>query len=430
MTLTPTRRLVACLAITTLGAVVPTGGQAVPPGNSTPKLFSWSVKAAPEWNLSSMRALSVAISVGDVPATNVVLHHASLTGDDKLKRTLGTEHFRLCESATDPCVAPAASLPARRPHTLYIRPAGELPVGVFKGNLLVGVAEKTDPEVLSVTLYSPRPWGTVLGWMALALGVLGSLFLQVFARTWVQQRQDKLAIAMLRQRLADAIAAFKVLPDNLKAAAAAWETRANDLKKDMTELDQLTRSLIPQTFSEEVSSVETLKAALERHGKSVAQHRALLRDGLVAVAVVQRDVPTVATAAVTAAVTAAKTIASISPAEDAPTLIRAALAALRAAAGLETLPVLAAVGGPAEQMRSLRLQVTAMSFVVWVLWALIAIGTGALALIYQNPAFGTQVDLLVCLAWGLGVSVAGQQATQASPVGVAQSIGIKLPGAK
>jgi hypothetical protein len=395
--------------------------------NTTQREFEWTVQSSPEWNLATMAALPLAITVGDVPATNVSLHHAVLTGDDKLRHTLGTEHFLLCTAAADRCQPTPAALASRVPHTLYVRPNGTLPVGTFKGNLLIAAAEKTDPAVLALTVYSPHPDGLLLGVAALAAGVLISLFLQVFGRSWIQQKSDRLAIAMLRKRLTDTEDEFKKLPAALRAAAEAWTKRADDLKKDMKELDSLVRSKIPQPFADEVASVETLKAALERHGKTVSLLRQLLRDGLRAVAAILERKPD----ARAAAEETAAAIASISAVENAATLIADELTKLRKAAQDAGPPLLAAAGGRrADSVSTIKLEVAAASLIIWFVWALIAVLSGALLLIYQNPAFGTDYDLLVCLAWGIGVSIAGQQATQVNPGGVAQSIGIKLPGAK
>lgn len=395
--------------------------------NTPSKTFTWSVKAAPEWNLGSMQALSVPIRTGEVEATGIVLQQAALSGDDKLKRTLGTEHFVLCSNASGECTEAGQTQPPRSARTLYVRPSGPLPTGIFKGNLLIAAAEKTDPEVLAITLYSPRADGALLGWLALVAGVLVSLLVQVFVRTWVQRRQDKAAIALLRKRFHQVVADFGRLPGELKVAAEQWKADAARFVTDMKDLDDLVRSRVPQPFADEVTSVETLKAGIERHARTALHLRTLLRDGLERVAVILRDKPAVKSDAETAA----RDIASLGAADDVATKIREILVELRRKAAAPPVVTLAADRrAPGAEFQSLRLQIAALSLAVWLLWAGVSVISGALLLIYQNPAFGTEYDLLVCLAWGLGVTVAGQQASQLGPSGVAQSIGIKLPGAK
>ncbi|CAN5776427.1 hypothetical protein BH18ACI5_BH18ACI5_06740 [soil metagenome] len=395
--------------------------------NTTAKTFTWSVKMPSEWNLESMDALSVSITVGEVAATGVALHQIALSAEDRLKRTLGTEHFQLCTTAKEACVAPAATLPTRVPQTLYVRTIARPPAGVYKGNILISTTEKTDPEVFAVTLYSARRYGRIMGLGALLLGVLGSFFLQILVRAWIQQRQDKSAIALLRKRLAQVVVEFDRLPDKIKTAAERWTAQAKLLQGDMKELDDLVRSLVPQPFADEVTAVETLKLGLERHSKSVLHLRTLLRDGLQPVVAMVKDNESGATPAAKAA----RDIAAISPVEDVTARIRAILAELRQSVGATTVPKLAGdTGSATAEFQSLRLQISALSLLAYAAWAIISVLSGALLLVYQSPAFGSEVDLLVCLAWGLGVTVAGQQASQMVPANVAQSIGLKLPGGK
>jgi hypothetical protein len=301
-----------------------------------------------------------------------------------------------------------------------------VPIGVFRGNVYVAAAEKTEPEALSVTIYSPHPRGVFYGLVALGLGVLGSLIVQVFARTWVQSRHDKAAVATLRSRLEQTESDFKGLPASIRTAAAEWERKAAKLSNDMKELDHLVRSAVPMPFADEVLTVETLKAGIERHGKMVLHLRTLLDDGLTTVSGILAAFP----AAVAPAQEAAALIAGTSAAEDVATRINTAVAALRQAAGAPALPKLAGAGGQAARLQSLRLQIAGSSLLIWLFWAAVSILTGGLVLIYQSPAFGSDVDLLTCLAWGLGVSVAGQQLSQATPATVAQSVGVRLPGSK
>jgi hypothetical protein len=175
-------------------------------------------------------------------------------------------------------------------------------------------------------------------------------------------------------------------------------------------------------------AIEDLKSGLERHGKTVTFLRTLLRDGLQAVealAAKKGHDPRHAKAVETAA----SAIATISAAEDPAVRIREILATLRTELAIP-LPrtASAAAAKPGHEFRSLRLQIAAASLVVWAAWALLSVITGAIFLIYQNPGFGTELDLLTCFTWGLGIAAAGQQASSSiGPGSVAQSIGVKLP---
>jgi len=53
-----------------------------------------------------------------------------------------------------------------------------------------------------------------------------------------------------------------------------------------------------------------------------------------------------------------------------------------------------------------------------------------LLIAWQNPAFGTPIDLATALAWSLGIGVVGQQASAVSPSTIAGNVGINIPGSK
>ena len=58
----------------------------------------------------------------------------------------------------------------------------------------------------------------------------------------------------------------------------------------------------------------------------------------------------------------------------------------------------------------------------------ITVGVGVAALIMSDPGFGTRLDLLKCLFWGLGVQTAGQQLQQLTPATVRTAFGVSVPG--
>jgi hypothetical protein len=60
---------------------------------------------------------------------------------------------------------------------------------------------------------------------------------------------------------------------------------------------------------------------------------------------------------------------------------------------------------------------------------MLSVLSGAVLLVFQSPGFGTWLDYVFCLAWGAGITLAGQQATQMTPGSVATAIGVKIPAA-
>jgi hypothetical protein len=369
--------------------------------------FAWSLKAAPDWNVGTTNALRVAVRVGDVTATRVTLQQAELTSDDKLKRTLGTDLFMLCDAATDPCTPPGSLSPGQA-HALYLRPrTPPLPAGVYKGNVSIGATEKTEHELLAVTLYSPLRDGALLGILALSGGVLLSLVL-LTVRSWMQNQREKEVIALLRKRLDATVVEFEALPANLKQAARSWRSTADTLTAEILAVTDLVRKPYPSVNDDEVASFETFKSAIEARAATAVFLRRLVRDGLQKVAAIQEEFPEHPNHTETAA----RQIAAIDPAEDVPVRIRTILETLEAA--------VQPVADPRARFR----------IVLAAAWALISVLTGFVLLVLQNPGFGTELDFLYCFLWALGVSAIGQSATNLTPAGIAGSIGVKLPGAK
>ena len=157
--------------------------------NTPSKGFSWTVKASPEWNLSSMPAFPVEIKTNDLAATQLSLFQADFVSDDKQRHTASLPHFQLSADAVKVFPVTDPMLP-RKNYTVYIHTDGKLPYGTLKGNIALLAYEKADPEVLAVTIYSPRPCGLPLGLACLAAGTLTASFLQFFLRPFIRKNEQ------------------------------------------------------------------------------------------------------------------------------------------------------------------------------------------------------------------------------------------------
>ena len=398
--------------------------------NIPTRTFSWSVKAASEWNLASMNALPISIHMGDLPASSVALVQADFISDDKQKSTAARQNFELCTDADSSLCASPATLAARSAAILYVRPKTGLPYGTLKGNLALFASEKADPEMLPVTIYSPRPGGILWGIGFLALGVLLASGIPLVLRPSIRRNEQKQVVLLLRKRLRELEDEFAGMPDNLKTAAVHWSKRAVQLEKDLSdkEIKDLMPSRIPQAFESEVTSLETFKSKIEELGANFAHLRTLLRDGLERVAEMQKAHP----GHQPEMQEAAEAIAVLPPAADLGTQITTILRDLRTKAAVPASVTLASArpGSIQDEMHSVNFQLSVANLAAWVFWGAVSILSGALLLILPNPAFGTYSDLASCLAWGLGATAVGSQAVQVTPATVAGSLGIKVPGGK
>jgi hypothetical protein len=390
--------------------------------------FAWSVKAAVEWNVATQPILPIAIRVGDVPATNVSVSQVVLISDDKRKETIGNDRFQLCAGFVTGCDEMPASLSPRTPYTLYLRPSGPLPVGVFRGTVSLAATEKTDPETLTLAVYSPRPHGRKLGIFAVTAGVLLSLLIQILIPTLIQVNQEKAAIAVLRLRLETIVAEFSTLPPDFQEAAEEWRNRAKLVATDLSGLATLVRGVVPVPFAQEAAGVETLKTAMERVGAAVSLLQLLQRDGLARIVAASKAFPGHEGKALVAATEIAMT-----PAETAAGHVKKivdqfiALASGEEEGELESRAV--APRSAAADVDMFRLHILALSLTAWLLWGTLSVLSGAVLLVFQSPGFGTWLDYVFCLAWGAGITLAGQQAAHLTPGSVATAIGVKIPAA-
>lgn len=386
--------------------------------------FGWSVKAPAEWNLATQPTFPIALRVGDVPATNIQLN-AAFVSDDKSKETIGGEHFKLCAGLTTGCDAVPASLSPRTPYTLYVMPSGPPPIGVFKGTISLAATERTDPETLTLTLYSRRPGGRRWGVAALVAGVGLSLLIQVFIPNLLQLNQEKAAINVLRGRLASIVEEYRALPADIRRAAANWEGRATTLGRDMGVLDDLVRGIVPPPFAQEVAGLDSLKSAMERLGGTLSTLQHLQRDGLERLVAVDTAFPNHHAEALVAATKVSVVADDTNAAEAVNTIVTDFIGVATPRPQAVTL-----AGAPrtsAAAFDAIRLHIVALSIAAWFLWSLLSVLTGAVLLVFQNPGFGTWLDYVICVGWGAGITLAGQQAGQMTPGGVAAAVGIRIP---
>ena len=131
--------------------------------NVSGRTFTWSVKGPAEWNVAAMPAYEVGIKVGELPATGVGLTQVSFLGADLRKLTLGSQHFEICRSqSTQSCEGIGDVIAPGQTVTAFLRPVN-LPVGLFKGIVGLTAREKTDAEVIALTIYSPRAYASLWG---------------------------------------------------------------------------------------------------------------------------------------------------------------------------------------------------------------------------------------------------------------------------
>jgi hypothetical protein len=77
-----------------------------------------------------------------------------------------------------------------------------------------------------------------------------------------------------------------------------------------------------------------------------------------------------------------------------------------------------------ESTEHIAVQIRWLSFGVWAAFACFATLTGAYFVVFSNLGFGTINDYLLCLLWGVGLPIGGQQLTPITTNSVTSSFGI------
>src|ERR1700761_7509971 len=67
-----------------------------------------------------------------------------------------------------------------------------------------------------------------------------------------------------------------------------------------------------------------------------------------------------------------------------------------------------------------------VSFLGWLLWAVLTFVLGYAALILNHHGFGTTQDLFKCFLWGIGIQAAGQGLQALNPTSAATSFSLQV----
>jgi hypothetical protein len=179
------------------------------------------------------------------------------------------------------------------------------------------------------------------------------------------------------------------------------------------------------------------KQFLAQAAARIALLTLIVEDGLVEV---WRKLPTALTDPAKQAIRAASQALDLKGAEDPPPASRDAINFIQST--LKTLddslrvaqppppdqpepPPRAAIMPPSFEQLSI--EIRDLSGIAWLVFGGLAVAVGAYVLIISNLGFGVPSDYFVCLFWGFGLPVGGQQLAQSTVGSVGSILGISLP---
>jgi hypothetical protein len=393
---------------------------ASPPAITT----TWSLKPAPTTGRSLMTddanvAIPISITIaGNLPVTGlrIVLDPV----EQQTRRPLSKGGWRLCKAATNPaCADEPISLSGAGLHTLWAKPttADQLEPGKYEGMLTIASSDKSTGESISFSVNVSSRIRQLAGLLAITLGVGLATYVSVFIR-----------LRVTRNEMLEAAVSLREVHDNITSSLRAMEgfensriaRRLEKVNAQLTDEALLLKGLparIPSPWTRPSDSVrlDAFKRHIEAQAATLNALSALVESGLQELVNARRDHDLPLTEEQSRAYEAAlRKIDALadadppsSPAALLPMLtqeVQGFKDALRVARLEDTKGRGGATMTPQPRtLQELRLRMAHTNLAAWAFLLLVTILVGGYVLILSNPGFGTELDLLACLLWGLGL---------------------------
>lgn len=402
--------------------------------NKSTATFSWSVKApVSELSLTAGESVGIGIAVQAVAATHVRVMQVTLV-EQARKKPLGGD-IVLCEQQTS-CRADI-TLESNSANRLWLRTSSAPPiVGKYVGTVIVGADQKPDGETINLTIYGTTLCHQLLGVLVILIGVVGAWMTTTSIQSRLNRAQALLPARLMAERVAALQRQMAAAPNVISAADLAQTNAALeqlDTALGVTSLDAngyLPRSL-PLPFKGTDPKIDEYKQFLAQSKAKVALLGLIVENGFVAV---WRKTPAAPNDAAALALHTACSALDAEGAQNPPpadndviAFIRATLATLDTALNGGRAPpdyVPPAISSPTFEQLSI--EIRNLSAIAWLVFGALATCVGTYVLIISNLGFGVPSDYFVCLFWGFGLPVGGQQLVQSTigSVGTALNIGV------
>ena len=408
--------------------------------NKSTATFAWSIKGPPgELALSAGDSIGVGIAVQAVPATHVRVMQAALI--EQSRKTLLGDGIVLCDPGANPCDEAGVNLDANSSNRLLLKTdsTGTI-VGKYVGSVTIGADQKPDGETLNLTIYGTTIWRQLLGVLVILIGVACAWI----TTTWLQSRLNRAQALLPAAALAERVKALAKRIETVPAGADPGDTKltrdALTALGESLEVKKLdAKNYIPPSFPLPFRGVDPLNDKYKEFLTEVAARIALLtliiEDGLAAV---WRKIPMALSDDAKKAIRKASVDLDQEGAKnplptitDAIAFIHATLDELDAVLREQPNPPLAQTLSRAAIMspsvEQLSIEIRHLSEIAWLVFGGLAVALGVYVLIINNLGFGVPSDYFVCLFWGFGLPVGGQQLATSTVGSVSSVLGISLP---
>jgi hypothetical protein len=404
--------------------------------NKSTATFAWSLKApVSELSLTAGQSIGIGIAVQAMAATHVRVMQVTLVEQTR-KTPLGGD-IVLCRQRAS-CDSGDINLEPNSANQLWLRTSSAPPiVGKYAGTVVVGADQKPDGEIVNLTINGTTLCHQLLGVLVILIGVVGAWI----TTTSIQSRLNRAQALLPARLIADRVAALKRqmenAPNGINAADTAQTNAA--LKALYEELEvksldahgYLPRSL-PLPFKGTDPKIEDYKQFLAQSVAKAALLGLIVENGFIAV---WRKTPaTPSNAAKQALAKACRALDSKGAGNPPPasadviSFIQATLEMLESDLAGGALPpnfTPAAISSPTFEQ--LTIEIRRLSAAAWLVFGALATCVGTYVLIVNNLGFGVLPDYFVCLFWGFGLPVGGQQLVQSTIGSVGTALGISVP---
>lgn len=393
------------------------------------KNFTWTIDAESKSLVSPPNdEMTIVVRPAGGLATNLDVASSSLQSPDT-EAKIGRESIELSGSLKGDAIP---VLIGGTPTPVYVRIDKDVPFGSYTGTIDLRVDQSADVKSFPLTFHKTSNPIRFLGALLILAGILTSLGVTVFARTAMATAQALLPAARLRElvsarrvRLA-ACRVDKFAPNTVQAL--------NDLERSLRTSALRKANYVPSPianpFGSDATDATDYAEFLQNAGNELRSIGFVIDKGFCTASTMidwskQAHHAALQTACRSLDKLDLQQTAELLGPQIAPILgaLNAAIAPPNAAA----LPPPQFQTADAPSTEQLLWRVAWISGVLWLVWAIITLLVGGLAMIATNPGFGTWIDLLKCFLWGLGVQIAGQQLQNLTPAAVTSSLGVTVP---
>jgi hypothetical protein len=406
--------------------------------NKSTASFSWSIKSPPgELSLSAGDSIGVGIAIQAVPASHARVMQSTLIEQSRKVPLDGD--LLLCAQLEGQCEQAGVNLDANSANRLWLRTSSATPIiGKYVGAVIVGADQKPDGETLNLTIYGTTLWGQIFGGMLIAAGVVCAWLTTTLIQSKLNRAQALLPARLLTERV---YALQKVLnnapnsvsPNHYFKSKHKLDALAENMSEKKLDAENCLPRSPPNPFKGMEPNVTEYKRTLDDAAAQIGRLDLIVNQGFAAVwkLIPPNENPASAAAIDHATEELDKKVdeSSVPSAADTISFIQKIIADLHTdlANALNRQESFALIDIQPPSFEKLVVEIRHLSLLAWLIFGLLAVALGAYVIILSNLGFGVPSDYLVCLFWGFGLPVSGQQLVQSTVGSVGSALGFSVP---